>query len=427
LQCDVAIVGAGPAGTTAARFLAKKGFKVVLAEKSPVPREKICGGMMTPRVFERFADLKSEMEKLVDSTSYGARLHPPLITSELHHTAASPVGFMVLRKKFDYALLQMAMDYSAELVNKRVRKLVIKQDSAQILLDDNTTIESKVVIGADGLGSLVAKQTGLSPVFEHKNVALCEVTELEIGEENIKTYIGERRPIHLFFGFDNTFGYAWLFPKKSRVNIGLGGLMDTTRDIKERFTTFIVRLKEKKLIPENLQTENFSAALIPVGGPLEKTYADRVVLCGDAAGFVHPLTGEGIYYAMTSGEIASKVLMKAMEREEYTERRLSEYQTIWMEDFGKGLIMDAKIQKMLVSTIQRIGESPVQRRLGAATRLLEIGTRIVDTDEELKTMMTEMCVGRESFNMTVIGKFLSRMPLSTSRYIGKKLFNRRAV
>jgi geranylgeranyl reductase family protein len=425
LRCDVAIVGAGPAGTTAARFLAKKGFKVILAEKKQVPKEKICGGMLTPRVFERFADLRSKMKRLVVSTSYGACLYPPSMKSNLQHTTTSPVGFMVLRKKFDYTLLQMAMDYGAELVTNRVRSLVIKPNVAQIILDDNTAIESKVVIGADGVGSVVAKETGLSPLLNHKKFALCGVSELEIGEKAVETYIGERRPIHLFFGFDNTFGYAWLFPKRSCVNIGLGGILDKTKDVKGSFTKFFGILKEKKMIPKNVQPKNFSAALIPVGGPIGKTYTDRVVLCGDAAGFVHPLTGEGIYYAMASGEIASKVITKAMECGEYTERRLSEYQATWMGDFGKGLIIDAKIQKIVITNIQRIAESSIQKRFGLATQLLELGTKIVETDEKLKKMMTELCVGKETINKAVIGKFLSRIPISTSKYIGKKLFNRK--
>ena len=72
MQCDVAIVGAGPAGATAARFLAKNGLKVILVEKDRIPREKPCGGMLTPRVFERVEYLRSETEKLAVSPSYGA-------------------------------------------------------------------------------------------------------------------------------------------------------------------------------------------------------------------------------------------------------------------------------------------------------------------------------------------------------------------
>jgi len=425
LRYDVAIVGAGPAGTTAARYLAKKGLKVVLVEKKPVPREKPCGGMLTPRVFERFSDLRSEMKNFGVSTSYGAYLHFPSLKTNLQHTTTSPMSFMILRKKFDHALVQMAMDYGVELVTNKVRSLVIKPDVAQVLLDDNSTIESNVVIGADGVSSVVAKETGLSPILDHKKVALCGLTELEIGEKAVEAYIGERRHIHLFFGFDNLFGYAWFFPKMSHVNIGLGGILSKTKDVKGSFTKFLGVLKERKLIPKRLQPENYSAALIPVGGPIEKTYADRVVLCGDAAGFVHPLTGEGIYYAMASGEIASKVVTEAVECGEYTGRRLSEYQAAWMEDFGKELIVAASIQKLVVSSIQKIAAASIQKRFGTATRILEIGTKIAEADENLTKMMADLCLGRDSINKALIGRFLSRMPISTSKYLGKKLFNRR--
>jgi flavin-dependent dehydrogenase len=142
-----------------------------------------------------------------------------------------------------------------------------------------------------------------------------------------------------------------------------------------------------------------------------------VVLCGDAAGFVHPLTGEGIYYAMASGEIASKVVTEAMECGEYTGQRLSEYQVAWMEDFGKELIVAASIQKLVVASIQK--------RFGGATRILEIGTKMAEADEDLTKMMADLCLGRDSINKALIGRFLSRMPISTSKYLRKKLFNRR--
>ena len=177
------------------------------------------------------------------------------------------------------------------------------------------------------------------------------------------------------------------------------------------------------MIPKTINPNIFSTAFIPVGGPIEKTYSDRVILCGDAAGFVHPLTGEGIYYAMASGEIASKVITKIMEYGEYTKRRFSEYQTTWMQEFGKGLIADAKIQKRIISNFKRMAESGIQRKFGLATQFLELGTKIVDTDKILKEIMIDLCVGEESLNKAVICKFLSRIPLSTSRYVGRKLFN----
>ena len=80
----------------------------------------------------------------------------------------------------------------------------------------------------------------------------------------------------------------------------------------------------------------------------------EIVLCGDAAGFVNPLTGEGVYYAMASGEIASKVIIEATESGKLSGQKLSEYQTAWMEDFGKGLKIAASFQKKIFGTTRTL-------------------------------------------------------------------------
>jgi geranylgeranyl reductase family protein len=409
MQCDVAIVGAGPAGATAARFLAKNGLKVILVEKDRIPREKPCGGMLTPRVFERFKYLRSEMEKLGASSSYGTCIYPPSLTIKLQYVATRPQVLMILRKKFDHALVQMAMDSGAMLITNRVKRLVIKPDIVRILLDGNTIIESSIVVGADGVNSIVAKETDLLPILDRDKVALCAVSELEIGENAVEECFGDRRLVHLFLGFDNLFGYAWVFPKMRHVNIGVGGLLSRTRDIKGSFMKFIRLLRKNGLIPSGLQIESYSAALIPTGGPIERTYRDRVVLCGDAAGFVNPLTGEGVYYAMASGEIASKVIIEARESGKLSGQKLSEYQTAWMEDFGKGLKIAASFQKKIFGT----------------TRTLEFGVKLAKADKKLMEMYVNICLRRQPINKTSIEQLLLRLPISTGKYLYKKLFERR--
>ena len=409
MQCDVAIVGAGPAGATAARFLAKNGLKVILVEKDEIPKEKPCGGMLTPRVFERFEYLRSEMEKLAVSSSYGACLYPPSLTTKVQYVATKPQILMILRKKFDHALVRMAMDSGAMVINNRVKGLVIKPDIVRMLLDGNTIIESSIVVGADGVNSVIAKETDLLPILNSEKVALAVVSELEIGESAVEECFGDRRTVHLFFGFNNLFGYAWVFPKMRHVNIGLGGLLSRTRDIKGSFMKFIQVLRKNGLIPKRLQIESYSAALIPIGGPIERTYRDRVVLCGDAAGFVNSLTGEGVYYAMASGEIASKVIMEAIESGKLSGQKLSEYETAWMDDFGKGLKMAASFQKKLFGT----------------TRILEFGVKLAKADKNLTEMLANICLRRKPINKTSIEKLLLRLPISTGKYFYKKLFESR--
>jgi geranylgeranyl reductase family protein len=405
MHCDVAIVGAGPAGATAARFLAKSGLKVILVEKDEIPKEKPCGGMLTPRVFERFEYLRSEMKELAVSSSYGVCVYPPSLTTKVQYVATKP-QMMVLRKKFDHVLVRMAMDSGAMLVNNRVKGLVIKPDVVRMLLDENTIIESSVVVGADGVNSIIARETDLLPILNSEKVALALVSELEIGESAVEEFFGDQKTIHLFLGFNNLFGYAWVFPKMRHVNIGLGGLLSRTRDIKGSFMTFVRVLRKNGLIPKRLQIERFSAALIPIGGPIERTYRDRVVLCGDAAGFVNPLTGEGVYYAMTSGEKASKVIIEAIGSGKLSGQKLSEYQTAWMEDFGKGLKMGASFQQ----------------RLFGATRILEFGVKLAKADRNLMEMLANICLRRKPINKTSAAKLLLRLPISTGKYFYEKLF-----
>ena len=90
------------------------------------------------------------------------------------------------------------------------------------------------------------------------------------------------------------------------------------------------------MIPENLKSDNIKGGALPLY-PLKKTYCNRVILIGDAAGVINPLTGEGIYYAMSSGEIAAEVVTEAIEAEDTSETFLSKYQTNWRKDFGKDL------------------------------------------------------------------------------------------
>ena len=116
-------------------------------------------------------------------------------------------------------------------------------------------------------------------------------------------------------------------------------------NLKEFYKTYINTLKVSRIIPDDLKIGQLKGGALPVF-PLEKTYANRVLLCGDAAGFINPLTGEGIYYAMSSGEIAAEVITEALEIDDTDEKFLSKYQKIWKNDFGDDI-------KLLLSSTRR--------------------------------------------------------------------------
>ena len=140
----------------------------------------------------------------------------------------------------------------------------------------------------------------------------------------IEEFFGDKRFIHLFIKTLGIAGYGWIFPKKNSINIGMGQFESavnpskTKINIKELYLNFINILKEKEILPKNFKIENVKGATLPVF-PLKKTYSDRVILCGDSAGFINSITGEGIYFAMASGEIAAGVIKDSIKINDYSE------------------------------------------------------------------------------------------------------------
>ena len=156
--------------------------------------------------------------------------------------------------------------------------------------------------------------------------------------------------MYVFYGFKDSSGYGYIFPKKDHLNIGIGILWpffkqkihDKPYRVYKQFLDF---LSKNNYVKGQSQRRNFHGYFLPVGGPLQRTFTHRVLLCGDAAGFVNAFTGEGIYYAMVSGEHAAKVALRALERNDFSEKSLSTYQTNWQREIGKELEVSVAIQR----------------------------------------------------------------------------------
>jgi flavin-dependent dehydrogenase len=252
-----------------------------------------------------------------------------------------PFVDMVLRKDFDYGLLSLAQKAGATFLGgKSVIDVVVQKEKVSVMLEDGQTIETKMVIGSDGMHSVVAEKTNLSKKLEVICISLMQ--EQPLTSKQLTTFFTKKRLIYLFIKAHGIAGYAWVFPKKNTVNIGIGEFQSAVSKarpkipLKETYEKFISTLKEKKLLPVDFPVENLKGATLPIF-PLENTCGDRVMLCGDAAGFINPITGEGIYYAMVSGKIAADVIAEALKSNDLSSRFLSRYQTLWNYDFGKDL------------------------------------------------------------------------------------------
>jgi len=340
MKYDVAVVGAGPAGSTAAKYLAEKGIKVILLDKSKFPRDKPCGGGLPFHVWRRFPYIKNE--DFIESYSYGGYAFSPSLKYRAVLKKDEPMTGMVLREKFDNKLVEIAVDNGANLIDgKNVEEIKVSKDKVKLILDDKQEVNAELVVGADGVWSVIAKKLGLIPP-EGRMIGVCMFQEYDLGEETMHSFFGNEKMCSIHLKFQNMLGYGWVFPKKQHLNIGVGKISpdvepsESKTNLSHVYKEYIKNLKKAKMIPDDLNVGKCKGGALHIG-PLKKTYSDRALLCGDAAGFLNPLSGEGIYYAMSSGQIAADVIAESLEKENTSEMFLSSYQKKWMNDFGKDI------------------------------------------------------------------------------------------
>ena len=346
MKYDVVIVGAGPSGSTAAKNLAENGKKVLIIDKQKFPRDKPCGGAIPTRVMKQFP----YVEEFIDSISYGSYTHSSSLKYTLKFVREKPLLATVIRKDFDDGLVKLAVNAGAMFLNsKTVKDVTTQKDKAVLLLDDNEKIEAKIVLGCDGMRSIVAEKTNLCKKMD--DICICVVQEQPMSTQQLQKYFTDKKIVHLFIKTQGIAGYGWIFPKKKHINIGMGqfeSAVDSSKarpNLKKSYKKYVELLKEKKMLPKDFPIENVKGGTLPVF-PLKKTYSDRVLICGDAAGFVNSITGEGIYYAMASGEMAANVALESLDSDDMSSEFLSKYQDLWYDKFGKDLKLLGRFNKM---------------------------------------------------------------------------------
>jgi flavin-dependent dehydrogenase len=166
--------------------------------------------------------------------------------------------------------------------------------------------------------------------------------------------------LSVFYGYGGAHGYAYIFPKREHVNVGIGYVLPyfkaridvTPYDLQQ---TFVGDLRKRGLMNGESQRRNFTPFLIPIGGPLRKTAAGRVLLAGDAGGFVNGFSAEGIYYAMVTGELAAGAILEARHDgvvQPAVARRA--YVRAWKKEIGAELRDSVLIQKYLFHSATRM-------------------------------------------------------------------------
>ena len=325
-QADIAVVGGGPAGLIAAREAANVGLDVVLVERDPAIGVPVrCGEGVGSRGLAEFIS--------PEGASWVARRITRVIFWAPDGTevrvAEGDVGYILDRSRFEPALAAEAQCAGADVrVATEAIALERRGDRWRVAIrgpNGDTAIDARIVIAADGVETLVARWAGLDtrvPARDMESCAQYVVANLSFDPDAIYLHFGR----HIAPG-----GYAWIFPKDTSVaNVGLGivALRADGRPARAWLDDYLTRH-----FPQGITT-TFTVGGVIVHPTIKRTVTDGLIVCGDAAHMVNPLSGGGIVNAMKAGRLAACVAAQALAAGDTSAARLQRYHDEWMRLLG---------------------------------------------------------------------------------------------
>jgi digeranylgeranylglycerophospholipid reductase len=308
---DVAVIGAGPAGVMAAWTAAKQGAHTVLLERETSAGRKPCAeGVLSEALDD--AQVTPEKEFAAHRIT-GAYLYPP---DEKKRVRVGGDGYILDKPAFLTSLAARAGAAGAEVAYGSRVDRVSREDGFIVVEGSRNSqpfsLKAKVVAGCDGTGSILARQ-----FFPRRNYSVIAAFQYDM----VDCQLEDDASLEIFIGHKKApAGYLWIFPKgKGTANVGIGLKGSGAKSLLDKF------IQEHPSVFGNAKIERSQAAPVPVGGEVENYVTDNMMLCGDAAGQVIPLTGAGIHTSVVAGKIAGEVAGKASIDGDVGSARLSTY------------------------------------------------------------------------------------------------------
>jgi digeranylgeranylglycerophospholipid reductase len=331
---DIVVIGAGPAGSSAAQAAARRGARVLLIDRKRRIGEPVQCGEFVPQWISRYVHFSS---KCIRQTIETMITHLPDGKS---YEMRSP-GFMLNRSLFDKELAASAILSGAHIL---IETKATGLSSEGVIIDhglEQEIVKSKVIIGADGVHSSVARWLGLPPV---KTVVALQYEVVNRSPQN---------DVDIFFHTDYEGGYAWFFPRGGTANVGMGIIPQKASRLSNLMDNFLNRLLNTEKL-SSIDVVGKTGGSIPCDKP-RKTVFRNTLLVGDAAGHAHAVTGAGILNAVIGGEIAGRIAAEAVEKGDL--RYLGNYEMEWRETFEKSLSYAASKRQFLEESWNKLGVS----------------------------------------------------------------------
>jgi digeranylgeranylglycerophospholipid reductase len=336
---DVVVVGAGPAGSIAAMSTAERGLKTLILEKERLPRFKLCGGAIPNWIVDNLNIPQEILQREYKTVTF---FTPPDYKRREMKLETSKY-FGVNRDTFDYYLTKKALDAGAVLKEAIKVKKVIKRDNQVkgVITDTGESYLADIVIACDGALTKISKECGMwSKWFSNENhkwqdqMISCIGIELKMEEDIIDRKFGNTFIFFTGLDFAPT-GYAWIFPKRNYVSVGLGL---NYRSLKKSLSEYLSKfLKANSIISELLmggKVTTTRGGWIPNQTPYQPSYDAGLLIAGDAASMISRISGEGIVYAIKAGRNAGTTAVEAVRQGDFSANFLSRYQDLWKLSIG---------------------------------------------------------------------------------------------
>ena len=334
---EALIVGGGPAGLMAAKEAAENGAQVLLLEKEPYLGRKVCAGGITKQTL-----IDSEISPspdFIENEIFGACIHGPDVRKKIIIDAESigwGKGYVIDKPNFLRKMAEAAASKGAEIKLESAVTSVTRRGNAIIVTaereEGTSQIAGKILLGCDGFASVVAKSFHLNEGVEMTSCIQYKLSNCDLQDEHL---------LEIHLGRSTApLGYLWIFPmEKGITNVGVGVRGTNPKEMLGKFIKRDKRLRDSEIL-------EVGSAPIVTSGQVRNVVSDNLMICGESAGQVIPLTCAGIHTALIAGKIAGEVSAGAIEENDLSEKRLSDYADIYNLAYGRQIENSLKVAQI---------------------------------------------------------------------------------